>query len=286
VGLGPVTKIKSDVRLRISRRNGVIVERYEYSRGWTLPLDPHAHDTWQVGWSPDAVGEHICRGAAHRTAPGEFSLIAPGEVHAPSQNPWVSATSRFLMLYVDHALMQAALSEDGLGGAGLGGTFRGISSGANRTLTTAVREFIRDDVDGSRLAADVSLHALLAACGQHVAEQPPAGAARREHRAVAIAREVLHGRVSGEVSLADLSTATGLSPHRLCRTFSAEVGVPPHAYQLRLRVDRARSLLARKHPTIAQVAASLGFADESHFGRCFKRVVGTTPGQYRRCVAG
>jgi AraC-like DNA-binding protein len=57
--------------------------------------------------------------------------------------------------------------------------------------------------------------------------------------------------------------------------------LPPHAFQLQLRVDRAKTLLARGLD-IAAVAQRTGFADQSHFTRVFRRSVGVTPGRFPR----
>jgi len=57
--------------------------------------------------------------------------------------------------------------------------------------------------------------------------------------------------------------------------------MPPHAYQVRIRVEAARRMLLSGF-AIATVAAELGFADQSHFTRHFRRVMGITPAQYVR----
>ena len=62
------------------------------------------------------------------------------------------------------------------------------------------------------------------------------------------------------------------------------VGLPPHAYQIQLRVARARELVAAGVP-LAEVATMTGFADQSHLTRLFKRVVGIPPGQYAALLA-
>jgi AraC-like DNA-binding protein len=64
------------------------------------------------------------------------------------------------------------------------------------------------------------------------------------------------------------------------------VGVPPHAYQIQLRIARARHLLALGMPPSA-VAAEVGFHDQSHFIRHFKRVLHVTPGEFAAvCLPG
>jgi AraC-like DNA-binding protein len=71
-----------------------------------------------------------------------------------------------------------------------------------------------------------------------------------------------------------------LSPFHLLRVFRAAVGLPPHAYQIQLRVARAKELLRAGMP-IAAVAVEVGFVDQSHLTRHFKRLVGVPPGRYR-----
>jgi AraC-like DNA-binding protein len=70
-----------------------------------------------------------------------------------------------------------------------------------------------------------------------------------------------------------------VSRFHLVHAFTSEVGLPPHAYQIHLRIRRSRALLAAGMP-LGGIAADLGFADQSHFGRHFRRVVGVTPGAY------
>jgi AraC-like DNA-binding protein len=64
--------------------------------------------------------------------------------------------------------------------------------------------------------------------------------------------------------------------HRLGPASEGRFGLPPHQYLLQLRVDAARRLLAAKVPA-SEVAADVGFADQSHFVR---RFLGVTPGRY------
>ena len=94
--------------------------------------------------------------------------------------------------------------------------------------------------------------------------------------------EILNDRLEEKISIAEFAAEFNLSPFHFSRVFKRATGFPPHEYQLQLRVARAQELL-RKNPgkTIAEIACELGFSDESHFRRHFRRIVGTTPGQFR-----
>ena len=93
--------------------------------------------------------------------------------------------------------------------------------------------------------------------------------------------EILQERFAHPVSLDELAGCVGMSKFHLIRLFHDEVGVAPHAFQLQLRVSHARRLLA-SGLAVADIAAACGFADQAHFSRCFKSLVGYTPGSFRR----
>jgi len=99
--------------------------------------------------------------------------------------------------------------------------------------------------------------------------------------AVERARELLTSRVADPPSLCELADAVGANRFVLLRGFRRRFGVTPWAFVLRLRVERARALLGRGGD-IVEVAHALGFADQSHLSRTFKRTVGLSPAVYRR----
>ncbi|MGB6016783.1 MAG: helix-turn-helix transcriptional regulator, partial [Nodosilinea sp.] len=74
----------------------------------------------------------------------------------------------------------------------------------------------------------------------------------------------------------------GMSAHYFSQLFKQSTGFAPHQYVIRCRVERAKTLLAQPHTPIADIAYQVGFAHQSHLNRHFKRLVGVTPGQWRR----
>ncbi len=98
---------------------------------------------------------------------------------------------------------------------------------------------------------------------------------------VARAKKYIEERFNEDVRLEHLEAEVGLSRFYLVRRFRAEVGMPPHAYQLAMRLDRAKTLVV-SGMALADVAARCGFTDQSHLTRHFRRAVGVAPGAYAR----
>ena len=95
--------------------------------------------------------------------------------------------------------------------------------------------------------------------------------------------DYLRAHCAESVSLTRIAAVAGLSCFYFIRVFRANFGVTPHVYLTTLRLERARRLLQTSMP-IAQAAVAAGFSDQSHLTRLFKRVYGTTPGEYARVM--
>jgi AraC family transcriptional regulator len=95
------------------------------------------------------------------------------------------------------------------------------------------------------------------------------------------AEELLRARLADRIGLGELAETVGVHPAYLARAFRAQYGLSVGEYGRRLRLAWAAGELARGEASLAEIAASAGFADQSHFTRVFKQHVGTTPARYR-----
>ena len=95
-------------------------------------------------------------------------------------------------------------------------------------------------------------------------------------RAVRRCKDYLRSESGKQVTLDELSALTGYSKFHLLRAFKAELGITPHQFLIQVRLAKARQLLTRGVPP-ALVAADVGFADQAHFIRLFKRWMGVPP---------
>jgi AraC-like DNA-binding protein len=92
-------------------------------------------------------------------------------------------------------------------------------------------------------------------------------------------RDLLDQRLFDRTTLAEAGHELGASPSHLVRSFTGTFGIAPHQYVTARRIDAARKRLLGGEP-IALVAAGVGFYDQAHLTRLFKRHVGTPPGRY------
>lgn len=91
--------------------------------------------------------------------------------------------------------------------------------------------------------------------------------------------------LSGPLRVADLAREAHISPDTLTRRVEKVFGRSPNQLILSMRIDHARALLETTAP-LAQIASETGFYDQAAFTRTFARLVGRTPGQYRRHAQG
>jgi AraC family transcriptional regulator len=88
-----------------------------------------------------------------------------------------------------------------------------------------------------------------------------------------------------DISIEDLASVACLSPFHFIRMFRNTMGVPPHRYLSRMRLERAKTLLAIGGATLADIAFACRFSSQANFTRAFRCAIGITPGAYRKVVS-
>src|SRR5262249_4286737 len=135
---------------------------------------------------------------------------------------------------------------------------------------------------GCSLATEESVLRLLRLLPIRHSSQAPGPAVTPGRTAiVGTARDYLHAHIAERVHVSALAGVCGVSPFHLIRVFRNAVGVPPHAYLKQIRVAHATTMLG-EGVSVARVAQSCGFSDQSHLTRVFKSTYGFPPGTYRR----
>lgn len=149
-----------------------------------------------------------------------------------------------------------------------------------RASFAELRAPIRDVDSRTRL-----LGALSELVVRYATERPePPPTAPMSARAVWRLRDHLEKHVNERLTLSEMGRIAMLSRFHLVRAFARELGIPPRAYQMRLRLARALTLIA-EGASLTFAAFDTGFADQAHMTRSFQQFFKITPGEYARSTA-
>lgn len=255
--------------------NGVEVAAVRWVRH---AFAPHMHDFYALSVNDAGTGAFDCRHGRRDAVPGTCNLIAPGEWH--TGHPTSPEGWGYRNIHVDPEAMARLLRDlEWKGPPEI--SFRSPLVGdpvLAQRLRGALASF--ENPDAFQLEREARLMSVVARLvTHHASPDQPLRSVGREPRAVRQAMEWIEAHACKRVSLRSLAAAASLSPCYLVRTFRCHVGVTPHTYHTIVRTHRARALLLAGVP-VAVAALETGFCDQSHLTRCFKRILGVTPGQY------
>ena len=93
--------------------------------------------------------------------------------------------------------------------------------------------------------------------------------------------DYIEGHLDEKIRLDGMAALTGLSTDHFARAFHQSVGVPPHTYLLRRRLEHVEHMLRETHAPLSEIALATGFSDQSHLTRHFRRWAGMSPSQVR-----
>ncbi|MFI2613885.1 AraC family ligand binding domain-containing protein [Streptomyces sp. NPDC018584] len=240
---------------------------------------PHYHEEFTVGVCVGGTEIIDYRGGRLHVGPGSIVVLAPGEVH--TGGPGATDGYAYRAMYPAPSLLTEA--------------------------TATPPHFPDPLVDDPRLAAalraahtELSAHAdpleaesrlswlLTALARRHGGARPltdhaSLGRGPGADHITRTVRDRLADELLAPPSLAELAAPLGLSRYQLLRAFRTSTGMPPYAWLAQHRVQRARAHLeAGLRP--AEAASLVGFADQAHLTRWFRRVLGVTPAAYRDSV--
>lgn len=232
-------------------------------------FSPHRHDTYTVALTMAGVQAFHYRGAARHSLPGQVLILHPDELHDGHCRD--EAGFSYWAAYVPPTHVQSVL-----GGTELPFVANGVST--NRALIAAAMTMVIDCAGVADPGAyEDALYDLAQAMNQEAGMAAKVRTANRT--AVWQAREFLDTAVVAGARLDELEQVTGCDRWQLSRDFRALLGTSPYRYLQHRRVDLAKQLL-REGASLADAAHGAGFADQSHFGRTFRKAVGLTPKEW------
>ncbi|WP_320774915.1 AraC family transcriptional regulator [Streptomyces sp. CRN 30] len=237
---------------------------------------PHAHAEYTVGVTVGGLETIAYRGGRIVSGPGTIVVLDPGEMH--TGGPAAADGYSYRALYAAPALFT-----DGTLGNRLPHFRDPVLH--DPELATALRTAHTDlSTCPDPLETESRLPWLLTALAhRHSTARASTDELPGTSRVAHAVRDRLADELLAPPSLAGLATDLGLSRYQLLRAFRTTMGIPPYAWLAQYRVTRARALLdSGLRP--AEVAPLVGFADQAHLTRWFRRVLGVTPAAYRNSV--
>lgn len=258
-------------------------ETYHCAPGPAAAFPAHVHDHVQLYLNHDLPYCYSAGGRSFVVPPGVVCLFEPGVPHAGEDVGAREIASTFRLLYLDPAMLQRTVGRDAHG------RYQHLIFAAPCLLAwpvaerfVALHEYLHVGADPVQAARAVAAFTRLLAQHAAFAVRPPTPPLpqRRINAAVQVARRYIQARYMETITLDELAAICGISRHYLHHAFRHQIGLPPHAYQLSLRIGQARQLLVHG-VALSRVARELGFADQSHFTRHFTRLVGVSPRRYQ-----
>lgn len=252
------------------------IEAYRF-QGLLQRFPNHFHDYYVI-LTIEAGSRHLtCKQREYTTSPGDMVLFNPGDVHACE--PLDGRPLDYKSINIRPEVMQKTVQEI--------------------TGTAFLPSFTQTVLYRSELTACLTeLHRLISAgetdfvkeerylflIGQLVSEYADLSPPNTPHPAAdefSAVAAYLDTHYDTPVSLDELCAVAGMSKYHFIRSFTKVKGISPYSYLQTVRITRAKTLLEQGTPPV-QVALLTGFADQSHFTNCFKRLIGLTPRQYMR----
>jgi len=248
---------------------GLILTETAYRADVGFPL--HSHDLPHFSFL--ITGANVEQVARRELDYRPFAAIfhPGGEEHSGL----VRAGSRLFVLELDPGWVARVPGPESLPGAG-----RALPGPASLELAARLyREFGLDD--------HCSLLAIEELAGQMLAVAASCVDGERSRPAwLGRVEELLREEAEGHVDLLRIAREARVHPVHVARVFRRHHGLSMGAYLRRLKVEAACSALARPEASLVDLAARLGFVDQSHFTRTFKALTGLTPGRFRAAIRG
>jgi AraC-like DNA-binding protein len=251
---------------------------------------PHTHDEYNIIICLDGAIDCIVGGVRQTLSPGEVLVVNPGELHWNSY-PNEPAGAVGVTLHVSEGAMKRTIHQMRLPLELEASSISFVGKARDAALLPFAEELLCElderqngfEMVAQALVTQLIVHLLRRCLSPMV--QSPKRILSRQLPSWQMVRAVEYMNACGKrnFKLTDLCATVGTSASRFIQLFknSAGAGMSPHEFYNRLLISKARQYLVEPACSIKEVSFELGFQNESHFCRVFRKYTGTTPGSYR-----
>ncbi|QTF91911.1 AraC family transcriptional regulator [Halomonas sp. BM-2019] len=242
-----------------------------------MPRAMHRHDDCaELVFISEGLGTHIIGGQEYRTRRGDVLIYNSGTLHDESASPEVGIVAYccgFRNLQLRGLPVNHLVTEQGC---------PVLASGEHHDTFEGLMRLLYDQVwQGSDEICHHLLQALIQLVGRLLERHEP----RLDLPGYDFGQEVrryIDERYAEALDLQNMAERFKVSHFHLAHRFKTAVGCSPIHYLIRRRVGEAQSLLITTDLSVAEIAERVGYRHASYFTTAFKKVVGVTPGDYRR----
>ena len=229
----------------------------------------HEHEYHCIGFILDGLGRAEFAREAWKVQPGDLNIIPAGVAHR----------ERFGTPRVGWSSVELLNASDEIDPLARRAFARPVQ--ISRGPATEIARRISVELEGADDLSPLVLWGLGIELMATIARSEDFDSPRTIPRWLPRVLELLRVRCCEALAVSEIAREAGVHPGHLARVFFGALGCTIGQYLRAERVERAKTLLARGDQSIAMIAAQVGFSDQAHLTRAFKRVTGVTPGAYR-----
>lgn len=259
---------------------------FEHHHQPAFEVAEHQH-TWHIiayGYLGNSLGERWLDGIRReeRRERGDIAIIPAGISHRCNWN----TEAEFTILAIEPSFIEQ-IGEDFIDGDRIQLIPRFMSE--QDLLIQGIFSTLRDELDSKKIGGSLLIDSLKTTLAIQLLRQYCTTKTKLFDYQYKLAsfklqqvKEYINEHFYQDLKLIELAALVQVSPYHFLRLFKQSMGLTPHQYILQRRIEKAKFLLQYSELGIAEIALRVGFCDQSHLTRYFKRIVGITPKQFSR----
>ncbi len=270
----------------------VIIKTIERVHDRTWSMEPNRHDFFEMVYVKKGFAEFEISNQTVSLGTNDVVVIKPFQYHKFTVK---SESCELIVLYFkftdqeNHEYSEVSL-EDFLNfvGGKESGPFFSIKVSQKSEIISVLNRIIRES-ENRDLGCELmncllvmELFVLISRAFKMEWENSIKNKSPKLKELIQVSVNYINNNFERDISLRDIARYVFLSPSYFIRVFKEETGMSPINYLLKVRVERAKELLAETDHKVSDIALSVGFSNQQRFNEIFKKHVGMTPLQYRK----